>query len=137
MSSLWVLVEWCWLSRSECQLPGATWRCVAAGDLAALASLIPARSRLVMDPGAAPGGGASTAAPQMAMVATASVRVGDVLRVLPGERLPVDGVILSGRCSVDESMLTGESALLSKSMGDPVRLPLIYPVSTCWNGLQL
>ena len=59
----------------------------------------------------------------MAMVATASVRVGDVLRVLPGERLPVDGVILSGRCSVDESMLTGESALLSKSVGDQVQPP--------------
>lgn len=56
------------------------------------------------------------------MVATASVRVGDVLRVLPGERVPVDGVITAGRCSVDESMLTGESALLSKDAGDPVRL---------------
>lgn len=78
---------------------------------------------MVMDPGVLPGAAAATAPPQMAMVATASVRVGDVLRVLPGERLPVDGVILTGRCSVDESMLTGESALLSKSVGDQVRHP--------------
>ena len=55
------------------------------------------------------------------MVATSSVRAGDVLRVLPGERVPVDGVVLAGRSAVDESMLTGESALVAKSQGHEVR----------------
>ena len=50
------------------------------------------------------------------------VRVGDTVRVLPGERFPVDGAILAGRCSVDESMLTGESAVVSKAEGDQVRV---------------
>ena len=48
---------------------------------------------------------------------TSSIRQGDVLRVLPGERVPVDGEILDGRCSLDESMLTGESALVNKGKG--------------------
>ena len=56
------------------------------------------------------------------MVATASVRAGDVLRVLPGDRVPVDGVILAGRSAVDESMLTGESALVPKAQGHQARL---------------
>ena len=50
-------------------------------------------------------------------VPTSSIRQGDVLRVLPGERVPVDGEIVEGRCSLDESMLTGESALVNKAEG--------------------
>jgi len=49
-----------------------------------------------------------------------AVRVGDVLVVRPGERLPVDGVILNGASSVDESMLTGESVPVEKQIGDKV-----------------
>jgi Cu+-exporting ATPase len=48
------------------------------------------------------------------------VRVGDLLHVKPGEKIPVDGVIVSGRSSVDESMLTGESLPVEKGAGDPV-----------------
>jgi Cu+-exporting ATPase len=48
------------------------------------------------------------------------VRVSDVVLVKPGETIPVDGVILEGRSSVDESMLTGESLPVEKQPGDPV-----------------
>ena len=48
------------------------------------------------------------------------VRPGDQLKVYPGERVPVDGEIVSGRSSVDESMLTGEPIPLMKQPGDSV-----------------
>lgn len=49
-----------------------------------------------------------------------SVRVGDVLLVRPGERIPVDGTIVSGESSIDEAMLTGESIPVDKGVGDKV-----------------
>ena len=48
------------------------------------------------------------------------VRVGDVVLVRPGEKIPVDGVVVEGRSAVDESMLTGESLPVAKGPGDPV-----------------
>ncbi|QGM99620.1 copper-translocating P-type ATPase [Methylocystis parvus] len=54
------------------------------------------------------------------VVALEQVRVGDRLRVRPGEKAPVDGVLLEGRSSVDESMVTGESMPVTKSVGDKV-----------------
>jgi Cu+-exporting ATPase len=48
------------------------------------------------------------------------VRVGDVLRVRPGEKLPVDGVVTEGQSAVDESMLTGEPIPVEKRPGDRV-----------------
>ena len=48
------------------------------------------------------------------------VRVGDVLVVRPGEQLPVDGTVLEGRSSIDESMITGESLPADKGPGDSV-----------------
>ena len=49
------------------------------------------------------------------------VREHDVLRVLPGETVPADGVITSGQTSVDESVMTGESLPVDKAAGDEVR----------------
>lgn len=48
------------------------------------------------------------------------VRVGDILRVLPGETIPVDGVILSGQTSVNQAVMTGESLPVDKKEGDEV-----------------
>ncbi|WP_313468288.1 heavy metal translocating P-type ATPase [Streptococcus parasuis] len=48
------------------------------------------------------------------------VALGDVIRVRPGESMPVDGVVVEGRTSVDESMLTGESIPVEKKSGDEV-----------------
>jgi len=49
-----------------------------------------------------------------------SIQVGDRLRVTPGEKIPVDGVVVEGRSSVDESMLTGEPLPVGKEEGDKV-----------------
>jgi Cu+-exporting ATPase len=53
-------------------------------------------------------------------VALEDVAVGDVVRVRPGEKVAVDGVVVEGRSSVDESMVTGEPIPVEKSVGDAV-----------------
>uniref|UniRef100_A0A6U9PZH7 HMA domain-containing protein n=1 Tax=Picocystis salinarum TaxID=88271 RepID=A0A6U9PZH7_9CHLO len=82
-------------------------RARAASDLKALANLLPNQAHMVLDD-------------SVVDVGIASVRKGDVLRVLPGERVPVDGLVVGGRSGVDESMLTGESELVLKEAGGKV-----------------
>jgi Cu+-exporting ATPase len=53
-------------------------------------------------------------------VPIAQVQVGDTLRVRPGEKIPVDGVVVEGASAVDESMLTGEPLPVVKQAGDPL-----------------
>jgi len=48
------------------------------------------------------------------------VAVGDLVRVKPGEKIPVDGIVVEGRSAVDESMLTGEAVPVDKFAGEPV-----------------
>ena len=48
------------------------------------------------------------------------VKIGDVIRVLPGETVPVDGIILSGQTSVNQAVMTGESLPVDKATGDEV-----------------
>jgi Cu+-exporting ATPase len=53
-------------------------------------------------------------------VALDAVKIGDSLRVRPGEKVPLDGKIIEGRSAIDESLLTGESMPVGKSVGDRV-----------------
>nr|WP_204161370.1 copper-translocating P-type ATPase [Tritonibacter mobilis] len=53
-------------------------------------------------------------------IALEAVRPGDRLRVRPGDKVPVDGVVTEGRSSVDESMITGEPVPIEKVAGDPL-----------------
>ena len=48
------------------------------------------------------------------------IKQGDVIRILPGEAIPVDGIIISGETSVDQSVMTGESIPVDKSVNDEV-----------------
>ena len=54
------------------------------------------------------------------MIPAEQVNVGDRLRVLPGESIPVDGVIVSGQTSINQAVMTGESLPVDKTVGDPV-----------------
>lgn len=54
------------------------------------------------------------------IISAEQVKVGDVVRVLPGESVPVDGVIVSGQTSVNQAVMTGESLPVDKSEGDEV-----------------
>ncbi len=78
-----------------------------AGALRALAALQPTSARVVRGD-------------REDEVPLEQVRPGDVVLVRPGERVPVDGVLLEGSAVVDESLVTGESIPVSRSPGDPV-----------------
>lgn len=54
------------------------------------------------------------------MIPAEKIRKGDILRVLPGETIPVDGVIIAGETSVDQSVMTGESLPVDKGIGEEV-----------------
>lgn len=57
---------------------------------------------------------------QEKIIPAEQVNVGDRIRVLPGESIPVDGVILSGQTSINQAVMTGESLPVDKSVGDTV-----------------
>lgn len=54
------------------------------------------------------------------IVPAENVKIGDIIRVLPGESIPVDGVIISGQTSVNQAVMTGESLPVDKTVGDNV-----------------
>ncbi len=83
-------------------------RAATSGAIKALLQLAPKTARLVDNAGADQ------------EVEIDSLKVGDKLRVRPGEKVPVDGVILEGRSSLDESLVTGESMPVTKETGGKV-----------------
>ena len=80
-------------------------RASTSGAIRALMQLAPTSARRVKDDGGDED------------VPLAAVALGDRLRVRPGEKIPVDGVIVEGRSSIDESMVTGESMPVTKAVG--------------------
>lgn len=54
------------------------------------------------------------------MISAEEVRVGDIIRVLPGEGIPVDGEIISGQTAINQAVMTGESMPVDKTVGDEV-----------------
>jgi P-type Cu+ transporter len=90
----------------------------------ALLDLSPKTARLLSPDGEASGGEVTEKAGEVAEkekdVPLEQVKPGDRLRVRPGEKIPVDGVVLEGRSAVDESMVTGESMPVEKTAGSKV-----------------
>lgn len=64
------------------------------------------------------------------MIAAENIVLNDVLRVLPGEKIPVDGKIITGTTSVDQSIMTGESLPVDKAVGDSVFCGMINRFGT-------
>lgn len=79
----------------------------AKKGLQALIQLSPQRGRRIVDG-------------KEELVSADQIQVHDILRILPGESIPADGEILSGKTSVDQSILTGESLPVDKEVGDSV-----------------
>jgi Cu2+-exporting ATPase len=79
----------------------------ASGALQELVKLIPPMANLVQDG-------------EITEISTSQVKIGDVLLVRPGGKVPIDGVITEGASSIDESMITGESKPVSKETGEEV-----------------
>jgi len=78
-----------------------------SGAIRALLELAPETARLVRNN-------------EIIEIPVDQVQAGQILRVLPGDQVPVDGTIQSGQSSINESMLTGEPIPVEKSQGDPV-----------------
>ncbi|WP_426436727.1 heavy metal translocating P-type ATPase [Bradyrhizobium genosp. P] len=82
-------------------------RAQTSGAIRALLGLAPKTARRITDQGDED-------------VAIDAIKVGDIMRVRPGEKVPVDGLVIEGHAVVDESMVTGESMPVSKADGDRV-----------------
>ena len=85
----------------------------ASQSIQRLAELSPEEARVVLA-----NGESGTADKQMTPLA--SIRKGDFVEVIPGERIPLDGIVVSGESEVDESLITGESKPVRKTSGNEI-----------------
>jgi Cu2+-exporting ATPase len=79
----------------------------ATGALQELVKLIPPTANLFKDE-------------DITEIPTSQVKIGDILLIRPGDKVPIDGVIIEGKSSLDESMITGESKPVSRDIDDEV-----------------
>jgi Cu2+-exporting ATPase len=79
----------------------------ATGALQELVKLIPPTANLYQDG-------------EITEIPTSHVKVGDILLIRPGEKIPIDGIIIEGKSSLDESMITGESKPVVRDLSDEV-----------------
>ncbi len=79
----------------------------ASGALGELAKLIPKKASLIRGK-------------EIIEVSTDELKIGDIILVKPGEKIPIDGIVIEGETSVNESMITGESKPVSKNENDKV-----------------
>lgn len=79
----------------------------ARAGIERLVHLTPQTARIILDG-------------QEKIILAEKVKVGDIIRVLPGESIPVDGVIISGQTSINQAIMTGEALPVDKSAGDEV-----------------
>jgi Cu2+-exporting ATPase len=94
-------------------------RARAASDLRALSTLLPLDAKLVVAD-KAEAFDENDEDPMTVVVDRLALRAGDLVRVLPGEVIPVDGAVVSGAAAVDEATLTGEPLFVAKAVGDDV-----------------
>ena len=94
-------------------------RARAASDLRALSTLLPLDAKLVVAD-KAEAVDENDEDPMTVVVDRLALRAGDLVRVLPGEVIPVDGAVVSGAAAVDEATLTGEPLFVAKAVGDDV-----------------
>ncbi|MES1023133.1 heavy metal translocating P-type ATPase [Gloeocapsa sp. BRSZ] len=97
----------------------------AASAFRELLALQPQVARLIADPTTTVSSGCESVE-----IPADRVRVGEWLQVLPGEKIPVDGEIVAGKTTVDESMLTGEAMPVTKHPGDTVAAGTINQLGT-------
>jgi heavy metal translocating P-type ATPase len=90
----------------------------ARAGIEKLVRLTPATARIVHDG-------------EEQIIPASEVKIGDTLRVLAGETIAVDGVIISGQTSVDQSVMTGESLPVDKGMGHEVQSGTVNQFGTC------
>jgi P-type Cu2+ transporter len=93
---------------------------MASASMTRLLSLAPPEARKLVPRSEEKGDEENALYAERLMVAVSSIRQGDLIEVVPGEKIPLDGTVREGRSEIDEAMLTGESRPVAKHPGSEV-----------------